>query len=424
MTRTSDRARRPRRKPTASLRARRQAPARVIPPQVFLFSQIPYSLPHHRYRQIADQFSEWGVPLTYVEESSHVGAFGRKEGGIGRALGRSLKYRLGGAMGRPAEPARMPAHEGGIEIVRIPPGIPATRFNPLDRLGASLLRQTLERELLPRRIAGLKTIALINNPTWGRALRKGDFSRVIYDCTGDLAGYAGTPPPPGTQEYEQALIKICDAVVVTSEPLEAHVRGIDPVIPLFRIPDGVDVEWFQESATEERTEALPEPIVGCVGIAPKWLDVSLIAGVATLLPEVTFLFAGPEEPGSLEPIKRLANVRCLGPQVLENIPSIIGACSACWIPFSVSVEQHIPLALYEYFALGKPLVSTPIKELETYRRRGLVRTGRTSEEIARALKEALDEESESAVRRRVKVARERSWERLIEGLFRVVRGEG
>ncbi len=320
---------------------------------------------------------------------------------------------------------------GHPDIVEMPLSIPTTRFDSpsLEGLTGSLFRQTLAREVLPRRNMPLRTVALVNSPIWGMVLRKGDFDRVVYDCIDDVSLYAGMASSSRFLEYERKLIQLSDAVITTAASLEAHVRGIDPRIPVFRIPNGVDVDWFQSAAAEERSSVdggmLPPPIVGYVGTISGWLNIALVAEVALLLPSVTFLFVGPEDPWvDLDPLKRLPNVRFLGRVPYDDVPALIAACRACWIPFSAGriVERTNPIKLFEYFALGKPVVSTPMPELETYHRRGLLGFGRTAEELAEAIRHALDEDDERVVLRRVRVARKHSWDTLIADLYRVLHG--
>ncbi len=418
-------------KPTR--RTRRPSPFEGIPPQIFLIAQTPYGYLHHRSQRIADQLRDWGIPLTYVEESGGWRPYlTRRRSGLPRALGRSLMYHAGALIKRPDHPPRPTIVRGKPDIVEMPLGLPTTRFDSasLERLTASVFRQTLLREVFPRRDPRLRTVALVNSPIWGMVLRKGDFDRVVYDCIDDVSLYAGLASVSRFLDYERKLIRISDAVVATAASLEQHVRELDSRIPITRIPNGVDVEWFQEAAAEDRavvrTGSLTAPVVGYVGTISGWLNISLAARVARLLPHVTFLFVGPEDPWvDLEPLKGLPNVRFFGRIPYDEVPSVIAACRVCWIPFSAGriVERTNPIKLFEYFALGKPVVSTPMPELETFRRRGLLGIGTTDEDLSREIQRALAEEDERLVARRVRVAREHSWDTLIGDLFGVLRGE-
>ncbi len=354
----------------SSRRSRRPSPFEGIPPQVFLIAQTPYSYLHHRSQRIADQLRDWGVPLVYVEESGGWRPYltGRRRG-LPRALGRSFRYHMNVLMGRSRPSDRLTKGAGKVDVVETPLSIPTTRFDSasLERLTASLFRQTLVHEVFPRRDSRLRSVALINSPLWGMVLQRGDFDRIVYDCIDDVSLYAGLASVSRFLGYEQRLVQVSDAVVATAASLEEHIRGLDPRIPITRIPNGVDVEWFQEVAAgggriAAEVDSLPAPVVGYVGTISGWLNLSLVADVARLLPGVTFVFIGPEDPWvNLEPLKQLPNVRFFGRIPYEEVPSVIAACRVCWIPFSPGriVERTNPIKLFEYFALGKPVVSTP-----------------------------------------------------------------
>jgi glycosyltransferase involved in cell wall biosynthesis len=319
-----------------------------------------------------------------------------------------------------------------MDIVQMPQSVPISRFDSagLERYTASLFRQTLVREVLPRCDNHFRSVALVNDPLWGLVLRKGDFDRVVYDCVADASHYAGLASLSRYLEYEQRLLGISDAVIAASAALRSHLHSRDARIRIALIPNGVDVGWFQETAAE--TRALPEidrlspPVIGYVGNISGWLNVGLVEAVARLLPAVNFLFVGPEDPWvNTDSVKRLPNVSFAGRMPYDETPCVIAACKACWMPLvgGAEADRDIPVKVFEYFALGKPVVATPLPELERYRRRGLLSVGTTAEEVAQAITKALAEDDEHLVLRRVRVAREHSWEKLITKVLRVLRGE-
>ncbi|MGQ9862803.1 MAG: hypothetical protein ACUVSD_12445, partial [Thiobacillaceae bacterium] len=61
----------------------------------------------------------------------------------------------------------------------------------------------------------------------------------------------------------------------------------------------------------------------------------------------------------------------------------------CWVPFCqdrVGLSAN-PVKVYEYLALGKPVVSTPVADVEAFE--GLVEVGRTPDEVAECLRRAI-----------------------------------
>jgi hypothetical protein len=81
----------------------------------------------------------------------------------------------------------------------------------------------------------------------------------------------------------------------------------------------------------------------------------------------------------------------------------------------------VPLKLFDYFALGMPVASTPIVAIQEYG--GLVYAGGTANELADAISLALRESDDSPKKaKRVAVAREHSVENVSE-ILRVILDE-
>ena len=93
------------------------------------------------------------------------------------------------------------------------------------------------------------------------------------------------------------------------------------------------------------------------------------------------------------------NVRVLGPRPYAHVPAYVQAFDVCWVPFDQSQVSRAanPVKIYEYLALGKPVVSTPVADTETFG--GLVHVGRSADEIAALLRAARFENDEHAAAR-------------------------
>jgi len=68
-----------------------------------------------------------------------------------------------------------------------------------------------------------------------------------------------------------------------------------------------------------------------------------------------------------------------------------------------------PVKLYEYFALGRPVVSTPIKQLSTYNDGRLLRIKDTAEEFVDAIANYLAFDDPNWQRERNQIARVNAW---------------
>jgi glycosyltransferase involved in cell wall biosynthesis len=271
------------------------------------------------------------------------------------------------------------------------------------------------RKQLDRVIDFTQASAIVVSPGWTPWLEVLPFRRVIYDCIDEVSVHAPQPELiPLYRKWEQQLVQRASAAVVTAEPLRTALQRQRPGLPIAMIRNGVDVERFQKRArTLSRPKDLPargRPLIGFVGALYAWIDWPLIANVARLLPDHDFVFIGPYDGRSaIDRVSGLDNVRFLGARPYENVPAYVQAFDACWVPFDQSAVSRAanPVKIYEYLALGKPVVSTPVADSQSFE--GYVRVGRTPAEISDHVRAALAEAGGDTARR-VEFARANSWE--------------
>jgi glycosyltransferase involved in cell wall biosynthesis len=175
------------------------------------------------------------------------------------------------------------------------------------------------------------------------------------------------------------------------------------------------------------TAAVPEPIAdvtgpvaGFFGAVVEWFDVALVHRVATARPDVTFVFVGGIARVSLEVVEGLPNVRFLGHRPYEEMPGYLRRFDVCLVPFTVSaVTDAMDLVkLYEYLSQGKPVVSTPLREVAPYAR--YLYLAHDPDEFAAQLDRALLEDDAEAVRRRITLARLNSWDDRLDVIERTL----
>ena len=152
------------------------------------------------------------------------------------------------------------------------------------------------------------------------------------------------------------------------------------------------------------------PIVGFVGALYEWIDWTLIGEVVRALPDCDFVFVGPHDGrSSTSALSGVDNATFLGARPHDRVPAYVQAFDVCWVPFDQSRVSRAanPVKIYEYLALGKPVVSTPVADTDSFE--GLVRVGHDADEIVEHLRAALAEGSAQADRR-VAFARANSWD--------------
>ena len=165
-------------------------------------------------------------------------------------------------------------------------------------------------------------------------------------------------------------------------------------------------------------DALSEPIAGFVGRIGDWIDLDLIFRCAQQMPDWSFVIVGPTNV-DLEPYSGLRNLVFLGLKPFEVIPHYINRFSVGLLPFvenAVSASVN-PLKLYEYLAVGAPVVSTPSLDMTEFAE---VVDVAKPEEFAAAIRAAHDADSEERRQARRTFVRRYSWESIAEQLIQAV----
>ena len=352
-------------------------------PHLVWLSAVPWNFPLvGRTRMITEEWLELGLSTTFVQPAWDRRATQRT---LARLIRRDAKHTL--------QPW---------------PTLPAAVWPPsIDRWSSRTLRWKANalRHQLTRHVNFEHAVALIVSPAWVPWLDALPFRSVIYDCIDDLE--VMTPHSslgPLFQAWESELIERSDAVVTTAPELAATIRSRCPKTPIETIRNGVrSAEFIQRARNTSRPADLPRsgPIVGFVGALYDWIDWQLIERMAERMPECNFVFVGPRaaKPPT-GPTKRLANLHLLGPRAYAEVPSYIENFDVCWVPFvdsRVSRRAH-PVKVYEYLALGKPVLSTPISDPAHFAE--WIQIATTDQEMEDGLRAALRQPKRDADTRR------------------------
>ncbi|MEW6308912.1 MAG: glycosyltransferase [Bacillota bacterium] len=190
-------------------------------------------------------------------------------------------------------------------------------------------------------------------------------SMLVYDCVDMFPAFPGATPEKARGAEE--LARRADVMFCASRSLLAVNQPLNPRAEL--VPNAVDVDFFDLSLATRPLPVLADrgPVVGFLGAIYEWVDTGLLAGVATGRPDWTIAMVGPVA-GEHAALRGCPNVVWCGPVEYTDVPAYIGAMDVCLIPFAASeVTYHSnPIKVYEYLAAGKPVVATPLPELEQF----------------------------------------------------------
>jgi hypothetical protein len=130
------------------------------------------------------------------------------------------------------------------------------------------------------------------------------------------------------------------------------------------LPFGTDLH---QRATDRGVSArIARPRLGLVGCLDWRVDEYLLVTIMTEHPDWQLILAGPRIHPWGSRLKRLPNVQWFGRIPAERVRSVIRACDVTLIPYRLTdwTRHCLPVKVFEYLAEGKPVVATPLPELE------------------------------------------------------------
>ncbi|MGQ9779360.1 MAG: glycosyltransferase [Bacillota bacterium] len=211
----------------------------------------------------------------------------------------------------------------------------------------------------------------------------------------------------------EALRARADVVFASSRALYASHLGRHPEVHL--CPNGADYAHFARAAAKGPIPAelcgLQRPIAGYIGALAGWIDWELVRAVAAGNPDFSFVFIGPPFSGR-EEIPSGANLHFLGRREYRLLPDYLRAFDVCLIPFRLSplTVACNPIKLWEYLAAGKPVVSTPLPEVEEHQGCPGLWIAPGAEEFGLCLRRAVAHRDPAGVLARQALARENAWD--------------
>jgi glycosyltransferase involved in cell wall biosynthesis len=261
-------------------------------------------------------------------------------------LGRALR-RLGPADGAPA---------GRAWAFRPTKWLPR-RLDPRgdDRRARGVAR-------VARRLGMVDPVLWVNDPG-GAAVLRGTGWRALYDITDDWLRAVREPAEhERLQAAEDELMDRCAEVVVCS-PALVRSKGVGRPVTL--LTNAVDVDAYRTPAP--RPPDLPDaPYAVYVGtLHPDRLDVEACLRLATHLRAAgaRLVLVGPALLDPLD-LTRLdaAGALVLGPRPAALVPAYLQHAGALVVPHVVDefTDSLDPIKLYEYLAVGLPIVATPV----------------------------------------------------------------
>lgn len=216
-----------------------------------------------------------------------------------------------------------------------------------------------------------KTILIISSPIWWPVIKNSlsCFDIIYYDIIDDISIFAPPKLLRKFKEWHEELIKHSKRIFIVAETLRKEIKNSS--CPIHYLPNGVDIELFSPNKHFDIPNDLKNikpPIVGFSGMIAGWLDYGLLQKIISSLPEINFVFIGPVfYKRGIQKLKPFKNTYWLGWKPQNQIPIYLSFFDVLILPFKLDQvgNSASPLKLYEYLAMQKPVISTPIPEAKS-----------------------------------------------------------
>jgi teichuronic acid biosynthesis glycosyltransferase TuaH len=236
---------------------------------------------------------------------------------------------------------------------------------PLPRQLGPMADAALQRSVIEtvHRLGWIAPVLWVNDPHWSGLVERTGWP-AVYDITDDWA-----VADRGAREHDRLaaadveLLRLSARVVVCS-PALAKRKGAERAVEL--ISNAVDTERYRSPAP--RPADLPAgPVALYVGtLHEDRLDVDLVARTGARLAASggTLVLLGPNAlaAANRERLDATPGIGLLGSRPRDDVPAYLQHAHALLVPHITDrfTDSLDPLKLYEYLAVGRPIVSTPV----------------------------------------------------------------
>ncbi len=222
---------------------------------------------------------------------------------------------------------------------------------------------------------------------------------VVYDCMDELSAFKYAPPQLTILEKE--LFKKADVVFTGGQSIYEFKKDQHQNIHSF--PSSIDKHHFG-SARKEKSDPpdqknIPHPRFGFFGVIDERFDVELIDVVAKAKPDWHFVLLGPIVKIDPAILPKYENIHYLGGKKYDELPNYIAGWDMALVPFAMNESTRFisPTKTPEYLAAGKPVISTPIRDVvRPYHDNKLVHIASNADEFIKAAEKELSKKRKTS----------------------------
>ena len=296
--------------------------------------------------------------------------------------------------------------------------IPFHRFKMIKAINSVILRLSLRAYI--KRLGMKDCIFWSYLPNVGYIIRQMKAKTVVYHCVDEWSKFSFIDE--GIINEERSLCEMSDLVIASARSLFESRSPYNP--NTHYVPHGVDYDYFHEKKSIDSPlpgdlADIPRPIAGFFGLIHEWIDLELAADVVRRNPGISFVFIGKcsVDVGGVDVYP---NAYFLGQKPYDELVGYSKHFDVGLIPFKIN-ELTInvnPIKLKEYLALGIPVISVNLPEVDSYNH--VVRIADDYDQFNRALGEEISGRHLATPEQLDAVAREETWDRKVDEISDLV----
>jgi glycosyltransferase involved in cell wall biosynthesis len=186
-------------------------------------------------------------------------------------------------------------------------------------------------------------------------------------------------------------------IIATADKLYENVMKQNDSALILLSNNAVDYDHFNNyektKINKEMTDIVnrKKPIIGYYGALATWFDYSYILELANTRPDYEIVLFGIKFDNSYDNsvLDKCENVHFLGKLDYQELPDYAGNIDVLTIPFVINeiTESTSPVKLFEYMALGKPIVTSDLPECRKYKSALIAET---KEDFVKCIDDALE----------------------------------
>jgi glycosyltransferase involved in cell wall biosynthesis len=241
-------------------------------------------------------------------------------------------------------------------------------------------------------------------------------SLIVFDSVDEPSGeFEGWKP------YYDHAVRTADVVLATSQKLFNMAKMLN--VNTYLIPNGCDFEFFSQASPRnlpipQEMQDIKRPIIGYIGVLATWCDFELIDQMAMNFPNYSFVMIGPKY--NISDLPQRTNLHWLGFRHYTELVYYAQMFDVGIIPFKMSsmVEAVNPIKMWEYMAVGMPVVTTALPEAKQFE--GLIYYSNDYNEFFSNITRALADDSPERRQQRMELARSNSWRERAQQIINII----